>query len=39
MKKYAPYLGKLMKKMFSTTNQGVMEDLKDLFSYDSESFL
>ncbi|MHA1369564.1 MAG: roadblock/LC7 domain-containing protein [Promethearchaeota archaeon] len=38
MKKYAPYLAKLLKRMFTTTNQQAMEDLKDLFS-DYESFM
>jgi predicted regulator of Ras-like GTPase activity (Roadblock/LC7/MglB family) len=34
MKKYAPLLGKAMKKMLTTSNQAAMEDLKDLFSSD-----
>ncbi|MFX0098243.1 MAG: roadblock/LC7 domain-containing protein [Candidatus Hodarchaeota archaeon] len=38
MKKYSPYLTKLMRKMFSTSGQEAMEDLKDLFS-DFESFM
>lgn len=34
MKKYAPLLGKALKKMLSTSNAAAMEDLKDLFSSD-----
>ncbi|MBN2152679.1 MAG: roadblock/LC7 domain-containing protein [Candidatus Lokiarchaeota archaeon] len=34
MKKFAPLLGKAMKKMLSTSNSAAMEDLKDLFGYD-----
>ena len=34
MKKFAPLLGKAMKKMLSTSNSAAMEDLKDLFSSD-----
>lgn len=34
MKKFAPLLGKAMKKMLTTSNQAAMEDLKDLFSSD-----
>ncbi|MBD3186119.1 hypothetical protein GF325_04765 [Candidatus Bathyarchaeota archaeon] len=39
MKKYAPYLTKLLKKIFNTSNAKAMDDLKDLFSSDFESFL
>ncbi len=34
MKKFAPLLGKAMKKLFSTSNSAAMEDLRDLFSSD-----
>ncbi len=39
MKKYAPALAKLLRKMFSSPSQSAMEDLKDLFSSDSGSFM
>lgn len=39
MKKYAPFLGKLMRKIFSASSSSAMEDLKDLFSSDFESFM
>ena len=39
MKKYAPYLAKLMKKIFTSSSQSAMEDLKELFSSDFESFM
>ncbi|MHA1792955.1 MAG: roadblock/LC7 domain-containing protein [Promethearchaeota archaeon] len=32
MKKYSPYLAKLLRKIFNTTSAEAMEDLKDLFS-------
>jgi predicted regulator of Ras-like GTPase activity (Roadblock/LC7/MglB family) len=32
MRKFAPILGKAMKKMMSTSSQSAMDDLRDLFS-------
>ncbi|MHA1682091.1 MAG: roadblock/LC7 domain-containing protein [Promethearchaeota archaeon] len=40
MKKYAPYLTKLLKKIFNVSpTTEAMEDLKDLFTSDFESFM